>query len=396
MDYTGEQLRESYFQDEVYRLAAEHSRLFELSAGPSLALAARSEVETAQGGYAVSAEDIDGARQELAGRMGLSADDVLILTGGSTLEEEIAAILALSEEIKREEEELGLAVSAEERDRLADKGKGFALPGGHFPVHDAKHLAAAKAFFKQGKHAGFPAHVVKAHINKAAERLGLPGLDDDDHEDDDADREAAKRKPASRRQETPAHKATHGHATRPVRVVRRGQRVAAEAGGPDGGAGPSGGDGAAMSRHIRVRNGGSTATIALTDDQMAELGLTPEPEVISPVDRIMRRHGDETCFVGLGAGGDRRDFASSFALGTPTSFKPKFEIHDTGASQDGETDEDGGDTDAIVDRLMADHPAYFGQDKPYGANFSSQVKTVGQRRLEEARANTGPENRIER
>lgn len=45
---------------------------------------------------------------------------------------------------------------------------------------------------------------------------------------------------------------------------------------------------------------------------------------------------------------------------------------------------------------MADHPAYFGKDKPYGANFASQVKTVGQRRLEEARANTRPENRIER
>jgi hypothetical protein len=77
---------------------------------------------------------------------------------------------------------IGLAVSAEMRRALAKKGHALG-PDGDFPVHDAAHLAAAKSEYKKGNLAGHTRAEVKAHINKNAKRLGLPGLDDD--EDDD-------------------------------------------------------------------------------------------------------------------------------------------------------------------------------------------------------------------
>jgi len=77
----------------------------------------------------------------------------------------------------------GLAVSAEQRRALAKQGKALG-PDGDFPVHDAHHLGLAKATYRKGNLAGHSKSEVRAHINKSARRLGLPGLDDDGDDDE--------------------------------------------------------------------------------------------------------------------------------------------------------------------------------------------------------------------
>ena len=82
------------------------------------------------------------------------------------------------EEVRGEAAVVGLTVSQAVRDKLVKSGQ--AMPGGHFPVHDRAHLQAAKSEFKKGNFAGHTRAEVRAHINKNARRLGLPGLDEDD------------------------------------------------------------------------------------------------------------------------------------------------------------------------------------------------------------------------
>ena len=46
-----------------------------------------------------------------------------------------------------------------------------------------------------------------------------------------------------------------------------------------------------------------------------------------------------------------------------------FEVHDVGARDNGDpTDPDGGNTDAIIARLLREHPGMFGRDKPQSGN----------------------------
>jgi hypothetical protein len=105
----------------------------------------------------------------------LSDEQVLELSRRVSSDDEVAELTARHDDI------LGLAVSSDMRDRLAKTG--HALPDGHFPCHDAKHVGLAKAAYKAGKLAGHSKSEVKAHINKHAKRLGLPGLDDDGDDD---------------------------------------------------------------------------------------------------------------------------------------------------------------------------------------------------------------------
>ena len=79
------------------------------------------------------------------------------------------------EDVRDEAMIVGLTVTAAQRDKFAKSG--VALPDGDFPVHDAEHLAAAKSEFRKGNFAGHSKAEVRAHINKNAKRLGLPGLD---------------------------------------------------------------------------------------------------------------------------------------------------------------------------------------------------------------------------
>jgi len=76
---------------------------------------------------------------------------------------------------------LGLTVTATQRDKFAKSG--VAMDDGAFPVHDATHLAAAKSEYAKGNLAGHSKAEVRAHINKRATALGLPGLDDDDRDE---------------------------------------------------------------------------------------------------------------------------------------------------------------------------------------------------------------------
>ena len=196
MEYE-EDTRQAYLTDEVDRVLLENSGMFALSNGrkPQYAGLAVAEPEVTL--TDLDDDDLDGAMAELASQRGLTLTDVagqvLVLSGGER-DTHSRAIALLELAALDEDTALSLTVSTEKRDELADKGKGWALPDGSFPVHDAKHVGAAKAYFKQSKLAGHPAHVVKAHINKAAARLGLPGLYDDDGDEDGADREVARRR----------------------------------------------------------------------------------------------------------------------------------------------------------------------------------------------------------
>jgi len=112
-----------------------------------------------------------------AGKMNVPDDRILALSGragGDTIgapEDQRAAV-------RDEAMVLGLTVTQAVRDRLVKSGQ--ALAGGDFPVHDPAHLAAAKAEYAKGNLAGHSRAEVRAHINKNARRLGLPGLDEDD------------------------------------------------------------------------------------------------------------------------------------------------------------------------------------------------------------------------
>jgi hypothetical protein len=117
---------------------------------------------------AARARAADRDAQELAVALAAEANDLLSLGGGDG-------------------DVIGLAVSAEERHHLAETGE--AMPDGSFPCHDAAHLAAAKSEYHKGNYAGHSKAAVKAHINKCAKRLGLPGLDDDDDHDEGDDTE---------------------------------------------------------------------------------------------------------------------------------------------------------------------------------------------------------------
>jgi hypothetical protein len=113
-----------------------------------------------------------------AGKMNVSDGQILELSGragGDT----IGAPEELREAVRDEAAVLGLTVSQAKRDALVKSG--HAMPGGDFPVHDAAHLAAAKSEFRKGNLAGHSRAEVRAHINKNARRLGLPGLDEDVH-----------------------------------------------------------------------------------------------------------------------------------------------------------------------------------------------------------------------
>ena len=325
-------------EEELVRLAGENSHMVRFTAPANRAFypPVASEAET-EDEYGLTPADLEDVREALTGRVGLSYEDVCTLTSGYS--DPAVALGALAQQVEREEAELlELAVSAEERDRSADKGKGWALPGGAFPIADAKHLAIAKGDYAAGRHAGHPAHVVKAHINNAAKRLGLPGLDDEDGDEDEADREVARRKPRTAR-----------HYTKPVQVVRRGQYATGEGGGPEGGAGPSGGDGAAMTaRRVAVRTAHGYQTLALTGDQADELGMTGG-DTRSKVDRIAARN-PELLELASGIG--------------PMEFGDLPEVHDTGSSRD-PSEQDTRSTEEIA-RLLAEAAGMFAE-KPHGS-----------------------------
>ncbi len=78
-----------------------------------------------------------------------------------------------------DDDALALTVSAEKR-RSWRIGQGLRIAGtGHTRSQTQSIWAPPKPFYRHGKYAGHPASVVKTHVNKAAARLGLPGLDDD-------------------------------------------------------------------------------------------------------------------------------------------------------------------------------------------------------------------------
>ena len=217
MEYE-EDTRQAYLTDEVARIQLENNGMFAFSNSrkPQYAGLAVAEPEVTL--TDLDEDDLDGAMCELASMRGVSvtdlAEQVLVLSGGER--DTYSRAVALAELAAMDEDTaLSLTVSTEKRDELADKGKGWALPDGSFPVHDAKHVGVAKAFYKQGKLAGHPAHVVKAHINKAAARLGLPGLDERRRRGPRTAPTARWPAGASRRQ--PAHPARSGHATSPCR-----------------------------------------------------------------------------------------------------------------------------------------------------------------------------------
>lgn len=219
MEYTAEDLHEAFLADEVAWIQQENHSLFALSNDrkPSYAgVYAGPE----GGGVTFTHDDVDGARYELAGTFGGMLDTgdveraVLSLSGGERDEVSLAAaVVELAAMSPRQvtqliaDGEAALTVTAEHRRRLAKEGQALG-PGGDFPVHDLHHLRYAEVQYKQGHHAGHLASVVKAHLKKAAARLGVESTLDDDGDEDDSPKRKARR--------------TARHATKPVQVTVRG------------------------------------------------------------------------------------------------------------------------------------------------------------------------------
>lgn len=251
MEYTEAQVREAHLQDEVARYADMLTRPRRALDGVALT----AFEDCTDPAIELTHDDIDGARYELTARFGGMLDTgdvesaVLSLSGGERDEASQArALVELAAMSPREVTRLvadrtaALTVTAGHRRRLATEGQ--ALPGGAFPVHDLHHLRYAEVQHKEGNNAGHPASVVRAHLKKAAARLGVDSKLDDGDEDDGQDE--------SRPRQRKARKAP--------RTSQHGQRAGEEGGdGFGGGAsgmdtgGPSGGDGAAM-------------TVSLADD----------------------------------------------------------------------------------------------------------------------------------
>lgn len=128
-----------------------------------------------------------GLRGHHVRHFGVAGDDVLSLAVGMAAAVNDAVALAAEAEAEvvrltaHSLQFFGLAVSQEARDRYAKSG--VAMDDGAFPIKDAKHLGIAKAYFHQGKLAGHTKSEVRAHINRRAKALGLPGLDDDEDHD---------------------------------------------------------------------------------------------------------------------------------------------------------------------------------------------------------------------
>lgn len=119
-----------------------------------------------------------------AGKLNVSDDRILALSGRA--DDTFTPGAEDRRTVVRDEAmTLGLTVTQAQRDALVKTG--HAMPGGDFPIHDAPHLAAAKAEFKKGNLAGHSKAEVRAHISKNAKRLGLPGLDEGHDEDEDED-----------------------------------------------------------------------------------------------------------------------------------------------------------------------------------------------------------------
>ena len=116
-----------------------------------------------------------------AGKLNVSDDRILALSGRAD-DTFTPAAEDQREAVRNQAMTLALTVTQAERDKLVKTGA--ALPGGDFPVHDAKHLAAAKSEYAKGNLAGHSKAEVRSHINRNAKRLGLPGLDGDQDEDD--------------------------------------------------------------------------------------------------------------------------------------------------------------------------------------------------------------------
>jgi hypothetical protein len=153
----------------------------------------------------ITLADVDQAACELAAATGYSFEDIMsVVRAGATGRD--AAELALSMAALADGMlsgayggggMIGLAVSQDERDQLAETGQ--ALPGGDFPIPDAHHLALAKGEYAKGNLAGHSKAEVRRHINENAKRLGLPGLDDDeDHDSGDDEDDVQASQPRSR------------------------------------------------------------------------------------------------------------------------------------------------------------------------------------------------------
>jgi hypothetical protein len=309
-EYSADELNAAFAADEISRyVLMQHER------GPEYSPLALTDAEPELDG--LSPSDVDEAAWELASERGMDPAEVLAavdaLAGGER--DTVTRACALVQLAALDDGAIELTVTAAKREQLADKGRGFALPDGSYPIADAKHLGTAKALNKQGKLAGHPASVVKAHINKAAARLGLPGLSDDDEDEDETDREAQrqrrpKRKPPQRGQRQASQGSSEGVAPFPG---------AGEGGEGPSGAGPGGELAATVAKRMMVRTADGIKTIALTDGQAAEvLGMTSE--TLSPVDRIIRRHPE--LFL---ANDDARNYnpaASAFEQAPEVLLKP--------------------------------------------------------------------------
>ena len=322
MEYTAEELHEAFLADELARIQQENHSLFALSNDLKPSYPHDLLPDTFDPAVELTHDVVDGAKAGLTARFGgtFDAGDIggalLSLSGGERDEQSLALAAAeLAAMSPRQvtqliaDGEAALTVTAGHRRALAKEGQALG-PGGDFPVHDLHHLRYAETQYKQGHLAGHPASVVKAHLRKAAQRLGVESRLDDDGDEDESSRQ--------RRRKTP-------------KTAQRGQRAANtdgsesfHAGGwGDAAGGPSGGDGASMTVVLAGSPIGDYLEMAARDNTPSAFGAGPmrfenlpevhdvgsQPEDGDPtatrsareIARVLKEHGGIGLFGGGGA-----------------------------------------------------------------------------------------------
>ena len=169
------QLTQDDIRGAVLELAEEHSVSTARVRGVMYLTAARAGLGHSPGEEAAVIAEVALAMD--AGKLNVPEDRILALA--HRWDDDTAGLADDAEDqreaVRDEALVLGLTVTQAVRDKLVKSGQ--ALPGGDFPVHDARHLAAAKSEYAKGNLAGHSRAEVRAHINRNAKRLGLPGLD---------------------------------------------------------------------------------------------------------------------------------------------------------------------------------------------------------------------------
>lgn len=338
--------------------------------------------DTARDTAALTMDDIEGARRELAAMNPLlDVGDIealeLSYSGGERdAQSRAAALVELAQMTPSELSGavVGLAADISQADRLAAAKRGHALKDGSYPIlrkgrgPGSLHSAAVLAASGHGDVAAARKLIMKMAHHFGVDIDTLPGFSRDNEDlKEQAERERRRRR----------HHGNHPGGS------SAGDDDWGTGSGVDTG-GPSGGGGVSASHALMRRADGSLATIELTAGQEDQLGLAagydPGP-VGDYLTLAQAQFGTAPPDGGVNSGDSVRNYGG-------------FDIHDVGSTSDGESITD---VEAEISRYLAQARSQAGRyqasalsrEKPYGASVSYGPRSPAARRAAEERALAG-------